>query len=346
MQVSKKNYKFLKKVLDIWLVEDKISDAKYTELINSLEKRSFDWKKLSKHSFKIAFACIFIAISTILIDPILLSSIFFIFFISDILNLFIFLGAGTGFIFWREKRKIKKPEKIYTNEGLMFISLICFSIFIIVLSKILKVEGNNIKNMLLVTTIIYGLIGYFLYSPIYYFSFLIALSSYFGMQTAYISGYGSYYIAISYPMTFLFLGIILLFVSYHLKNTLRKKELFNLNYIFANLYIFISLWIMSIFGSSNSYFEKSISEIFLWSLIFFIVAIIFSYLGIKNEDNIAKGFGLTFIFINLYTKYFEYFWNILHKSVFFLILGVSFWYIGNHFEKLWNFDFKKNNYVD
>lgn len=103
---------------------------------------------------------------------------------------------------------------------------------------------------------------------------------------------------------------------------------------------------MSIFGSSNSYFEKSISEIFLWSLIFFIVAIIFSYLGIKNEDNIAKGFGLTFIFINLYTKYFEYFWNILHKSVFFLILGVSFWYIGNHFEKLWNFDFKKNNYVD
>ena len=45
--------------------------------------------------------------------------------------------------------------------------------------------------------------------------------------------------------------------------------------------------------------------------------------------------GLTFFFIELYTKFFEYFWNGIHKAIFFAILGVSFWLIGRKAEAMW-----------
>jgi hypothetical protein len=40
-----------------------------------------------------------------------------------------------------------------------------------------------------------------------------------------------------------------------------------------------------------------------------------------------RGFGMTSFFIEPYTKFFEYFWEGLHKAIFFAILGVSFWLI-------------------
>jgi len=50
----------------------------------------------------------------------------------------------------------------------------------------------------------------------------------------------------------------------------------------------------------------------------------------------VRGFGLTFIFINLYTRFFEHFWNHLHKAIFFTLLAVSFWYLGTRAERIWN----------
>lgn len=57
---------------------------------------------------------------------------------------------------------------------------------------------------------------------------------------------------------------------------------------------------------------------------FGVVSVAAIYLGIRYEDKVARGFGLTFLFINLYTRFFEYFWDHLHKAIFFTILAVSF----------------------
>ena len=42
----------------------------------------------------------------------------------------------------------------------------------------------------------------------------------------------------------------------------------------------------------------------------------------------SRGFGLTFLFINLYTRFFEHFWDHMHKAIFFALLAVSFWCLG------------------
>ena len=76
-----------------------------------------------------------------------------------------------------------------------------------------------------------------------------------------------------------------------------------------------------------------------WSLLFVLAAIGAIYYGLKQDDQVSRGFGITFLFINLYTKYFEYFWDATHKAVFFVILGVSFWFLGWRAEKIWNLEF-------
>jgi uncharacterized membrane protein YfhO len=72
---------------------------------------------------------------------------------------------------------------------------------------------------------------------------------------------------------------------------------------------------------------------------FAFIAIIAIVYGLKHDDATSRGFGITFLFINLYTKYFEFFWNGMHKAIFFILLAASFWWIGRHAEKLWNLEF-------
>jgi hypothetical protein len=57
----------------------------------------------------------------------------------------------------------------------------------------------------------------------------------------------------------------------------------------------------------------------------------------------SRGFGLTFVFINLYTRYFEYFWHSLPKALFFGLLAVSFWVIGKYAESLWQLRWLKQH---
>ena len=82
-------------------------------------------------------------------------------------------------------------------------------------------------------------------------------------------------------------------------------------------------------------------ELLHWGLLFALVAIAAIVYGLKCDDYTSRAFGITFLFINLYTKYFEFFWDATHKAVFFLILAVSFWVIGSRAEKVWNLEFLK-----
>ena len=76
-------------------------------------------------------------------------------------------------------------------------------------------------------------------------------------------------------------------------------------------------------------------ELFLWSVLFAAVAAGAIYHSLKMDDGMTRGFGITFLGINLYTRYFEYFWGKTHKTIFFTVLAVSFWWLGSKAETIW-----------
>ncbi len=73
-----------------------------------------------------------------------------------------------------------------------------------------------------------------------------------------------------------------------------------------------------------------------WGLLFAVAAGVCIFISLKTDDGMLRGFGLTFPAINLYTRFFEFFWNGMHKVLFFLILAVSLAVIGRYAERIWH----------
>ncbi len=105
------------------------------------------------------------------------------------------------------------------------------------------------------------------------------------------------------------------------------------------LYLFISLWILSIFGDygdMTSWYQARHMELFHWSLLFGAAACAAIWLGVKDDDAMLRGYGLVFLGLNLYTRLFYWYWDSLNKGLFFIIVGLSLWGLGAHAERLWN----------
>lgn len=76
-------------------------------------------------------------------------------------------------------------------------------------------------------------------------------------------------------------------------------------------YLFIALWILSIFGNHDldSWYSLSPTQLLPWALLFGVAAALCIYISLKTDDGMLRGVGLTFLAINLYTRFFEYFWE-------------------------------------
>lgn len=162
---------------------------------------------------------------------------------------------------------------------------------------------------------------------------LISIGSWFGCETGYMSGWGMYFLGMNYPLRFIPFSIFIIGLAFFFRSINEPKkyqQFFKPTYVIGMLYLFMSLWILSLWDHGNA-------SNLLWSIMFGLVALGSICYGLKYDDGVARGFGITFFLINLYTKYFEYFWDVTHKAIFFFILGLSFWLIGSRAEKLWLF---------
>lgn len=142
----------------------------------------------------------------------------------------------------------------------------------------------------------------------------------------------------NYPIRFVFFGAVLLAGCYFLQNVLVQRRLFTMTKIMGLTYLFIALWIMSIFGNydPDTWYYTSSIKLLPWALLFVVVSVICIYISLKTDDGMLRGFGLTFLGINLYTRFFEYFWDSLHSAIFFFILAISLILIGRKAEKIWH----------
>jgi len=123
-----------------------------------------------------------------------------------------------------------------------------------------------------------------------------------------------------------------------LENYKGFKPLFGTTLKMGLLYLFMALWIMSIFGNQTSGFWRSRPghlELFGWGLLFAAAAVWAIWLGMKKDNSVLRGYGLVFLLINIYTRFFEHFWDGVHRAIFFGILSLSLWLLGSKAEKIW-----------
>ena len=206
--------------------------------------------------------------------------------------------------------------------------------------------------LFLITSVLYALLGLWFPSALVWVFGLVSLGAWMGAETGYVSGDGMYFLGMNYPLRFVIFGAALTALGVagqhsslasSASSSALKDRLLSMSpqtKVIGLLNLFIALWIMSIFGNygdMNQWREVRQYELLHWSILFGAAALAAIWYGLKRDDGVLRGFGLTFLFINLYTRYFEYFWDSIHKAVFFAVLAVSFWYLGSKAETVWHF---------
>ncbi|WP_108784184.1 DUF2157 domain-containing protein [Wolbachia endosymbiont of Bemisia tabaci] len=336
MQVYKKNASVIRDALNFWKTENLITEDQADKLSSSVGVIEFDWKRLSMFSILLSILS-FVTAAAALIPELIK-------YCKDerVQCMSLVMAAASCYVFG-SYRKTKWPEKFYSNEGILFLGVLFTAAAIFVFSIVLEVRfsitSDDFSNLILISYIIYAVLGLLLSSKLIWCFSLLSLGGWLGAKTCYISGWGAYYLGMNQPLRFVLFGVILINASMFMRLHPKMLSLNRSTLVVGLLYLFISLWIMSIFGNYGdigSWYDVKQIELFHWSLIFALVAGGAVYHGLSFDDSVTRNFGITFLMINLYTRFFEYFWNGIHKSMFFGILGISLWIIAIKAEKIFN----------
>jgi hypothetical protein len=162
----------------------------------------------------------------------------------------------------------------------------------------------------------------------------------FGAQTGYMSGWGCYWLGMTYPVRFLGAGGATLVLSW-LHSMLIRGRWAKFGRVYAHFGMLVTnlaLWFLALFG----YYEKydsprsdSSGQRLLYSLLWAVVSAASLFAGARYGLRLLRGYGLTFLIINIYTFYFQFvaaqsgeFW-----FVHMLAVGGSLLWLGFHLEK-------------
>lgn len=304
----------------------------------SIQPLAFDWRRLARYSFATALVCIVIAVGAALADKWLMDLLAQLFNLSWALKSAVCALVAAGLFWLGAARRRREPAKVYSNEAVFFGGVLAIAAAVACLGKAIDDGSGHFSLLILLAAVIYCALGLLLESKLIWIFGLLSLGGWFGAETGYVSGWGSYYLGMAYPLRFVLFGTALTLLSLLLRGRPRVAEFFGTTRVVGLLYLFIALWILSIWGNHQGYDDwhrATHLELLHWVIYFGVAALACIYLGLKNDDGVLRGFGLTFLGLNLYTRFFEYFWDGLHKAVFFAVLGASFWLVGSRAETIW-----------
>ncbi|SHN35229.1 DUF2157 domain-containing protein [Mucilaginibacter sp. OK098] len=340
LNLDKQESEFLNRSIKYWEEEELIDAGTAESLRSSYEVKGFDWMRLAKYSFWIALFCGIIAVGSLIIDDTVIRWLKKLYYTPDIvISVISAIMAIVLFYFGRRWEK-KYPEKIFSNEAIIFTGVLFTACCIAYLGKTFDNGSGHYSLLFLLSVFVYGILAWRMDSRLIWLFTLVSLGSWFGTETGYQTRWSDYFLGMNYPLRFVLFGMVLLSSIYILKNRKWFERFWELTYVAGMLYLFMSLWLLSIFGnlgSIDSWWHIRQISLFYWGIISAIVASGFLFYGLKSKDVIAREFGITFLLIFIYTKYFEYFWDHTNKTLFFAILGASFWLIGRKAERIWNF---------
>ncbi len=338
MQISKKEKETVNKVINHWEEIGLIDTKKAKELDESIESKPFNWQSLAYYSFLFAVVSLLIAVVSIFADKALLDLIDSLISTSYTTKSITFI-AFSAFFFWLDySYNLKKKRKKYSKEVFAFFGAIFLAIASGFISFLFGMEENP-GIIILGLASLYFIIAVVRNKELLWLFGIIAIVIAFGSITHNLGKDNYLFIGMNFPMRFTIFGALILVVTYFIKKAEKLKPFVEPTYWSGLIIFFLALWFLTIFGNYNSY-EKwlEIRQYYLWwySIILILASFAAILIGIKKEDSLVKNIGISFIFLNLYTRYFEYFWDELHKALFFGIIAVSFWLIGKKAEKIWD----------
>lgn len=346
--LRRKQHRIAVNAVEQWRECDIIDAATADRLTDSIVIAPFDWQRAARYAFISAIFCLVIAVNAALADDLLMKLLQRIFNVPAIVKCGTFALISMGLFRYGLFLRKKYPQRVYSNESIFFFGVLALAAAVLFLGVAIDTGSGHFSLLFLIASILYALLALWFPSSLVWVFSLLSLGAWMGAETGYLSGWGAYYLGMNYPLRFVIFGAALTVLgvagqqrSAPAASSTFKARLLSMSpqtKVIGLLYLFIALWIMSIFGNYGDmakWYSVQQYELLHWAFLFGAAAIAAIWYGFKRDDGVLRGFGLTFLFINLYTRFFEHFWDSVHKAIFFAILAISFWYIGRRAESIW-----------
>ncbi len=337
--VTKNEREVIESAVKHWQEQQLIDEHKANELIHNLDDKGFEWGVLARYAFWIALASLIFAVISLFSDDYLEKLVQQFYDTPNVVFCLFFAGLAVLFYLLGFRNKQKYPEKAFSNETLMLAGSFSTAACIGFLGQILDRNDTHYSFLFLLSIVIYAILSIKLNSKLIWVFTLVALGIWFATETAYHSNWGFKFWGMNYPLRFTIFGFLLTAFAFFLQPKIKVLQPFqSTSYVIGLLYSMIALWCLSIFGNYSD-FEKWTHvrqyEIFYWGLLGIAISLGLAIYGMKTKDHTSRDIGFIFFILNLYTRFVEYLWDNINRTIFFLILALSFWFVGRWAEKIW-----------
>ena len=332
MELEKKEKEIIEQAIAEWERTELVSSDKAKQLRESLSIKK-GRAQVAQYFFIIAIASMLLAFAAIFIDDKLLERIRQYF---DIGNIVIAVACSIISISWfiylakARKRFTSLLYEVYLLMGGMV--MLCALVYY---CKDIGF-GPNYSGFLGVTALLtFGLAAVFRSKTLWTAGVLAGMGWYGSFAESWQNEHNLFF-GMNYPMRFTVFGVVVICFSFLQHNIGRLQFSKRISYLAGLVIFFTGMWGVSIFGNYGHYeawLQVRQVQVIGYSIVLAIISAAALLLGIKYKDDATRDFGIIFILLNLYSRYFEFFWNTTNKGIFFLILAVSFAVVGWQIEK-------------
>ena len=324
--MSSKN-RFILKELKKWNKDNIITDEQFETLSKKYKDDYINWQPI---------------IRAIMITGIVMVSLGFISFISFYIFSLYFIAFlfFTLFILGFIIDEVLKRKEIYlpkTSSAITALSSIFLSADIFTISYIITNNKDNFILLSLISIILFFIIAYIKRNYVVLSIAIISIITWYGIEGFDISGVD---LRLNNYIRFIISSIFIFLVGITDINKKLGNKYFKFSVIYYTiglLYLNTILALMSVFGNYDYAIilkEYGNPYIIIYSSLFLLSNIITLIMGYKLKISSILKYSIFFIILNLYIRYFEYFYFRMNTWIFFIILGSSTILIGIIIERI------------
>lgn len=332
MEVDKNELEVLHRAIDAWSASGELTPPQAATLKSSLKLRQNDRHQIAQYFLFTALFCTLLAFGAIFLNEKLLERIKAYFSWSDLVITTITAVLAALWIWYTHRKRRQLSDTAF--EIYMVLGGLAVLTSLVYLCKQTGLDKTYTALLSMALPTLLG-IAIVVRSRAMWIMALITSIAWFASYSEWQSTQ-NLFLGMNYPMRFTVFGLVLMGVSFLQQQIGALRFTQRYTYVAGLVLFFAGMWGVSVFGNYNSLAEwHQVRQIHVlaYSVVFGLASAVSFYLGIKFKDEVTRDFGVLFLIINLYTRYFEYFWDGMNKGLFFLILAITFGFVGWFLER-------------
>lgn len=336
MQLEQREADIVNKAIKDWHQHGIVDDDTRQRMEQSIETVDNNKNVLITFAIVASVSCGLLAFGALVMDEKWIELIRRKFGVSEWSVGILFSMISAVLIYFSKKRMQKSTRLQTANEAFNITIIMSVAIALAYIGRGIGYQNGNYAIILLLAVTVYAFSAVFLQSGLLWISVMIGLVGWWGAQSYSWSHGGDYFLGMNYPLRYTVFAIFLLGSVWLIQGVKPLKRFQESSRAAAWFYFLASSWTLSILGNSNSievWWQTRQVHFWHWAVAYSLLIIAVAFYGFKKKDALLRDLGLVFLMINIYTRYFEYFWDKTNKGLFFGVLAISFWWFARSVEK-------------